>query len=863
MKKFLPYILILVVLIGLFSPAISMNAQATGNCFILGPIINNQTECESKGGAWQAPGAPVPSTGGGWIKWFMDILGNIAYNTVLKFAALILWIAGTILNFVLDFTIVNMSKNISGLTGINIAWKALRDLMNIAFVFLLVYEGIKMIIGQGDSGKIKQFITWIVLASLLINFSLFFTKVMIDASNIVTIGIYNSILDNGDKVLGVDPNTGREAVSGLSVPFMSALGMSDWYSNASFKALNDNTGAGDYNVLIFAIAGTVLFIIVAFVFFAVACIFTIRYITLLVLLMLSPVAYMGAALPFMKSYADEWWESFKSQLFFAPIYMLMTWVILTLMSSPNFLIKGNWGELITNQVVPGQGASGGQGSIGLLFNFVVIIGLVIFSLITAKSTASKGSKLIGQATGNLTKFAGGALLGGGGWLGRKSFGLVGNAVSNNAKLQENASKKTGIAGAWARSKLYVGKTARDATFDIRNASVPTNVLGDIVEGTVGRTTYGKKFGLNDVNIPSIAVGAPMAGLTGVGTGGTKGYKEEKEESDKRVRDRDAANATELELAQAKRDVVAGANATGANDPVGSPEHTAYTDAIDKMEKALAKLTDKETEALVAGNRELLDKQEFANRISVKQLEALNKSDQLSEGEKTRLKNKRFEGVRAIYDTAALAAHAAASAIPVAARTDAQKAAIELVDNAPKRIKGLSDSEIEMMDPTSLTKSEFISELRSAQFESIAKSSKFTSSQKKTIKDTRLSPLLDALDTSRTTPAGVSTYAPNPALVKSMITKGLSRKDVAGLMDTKATFTDHTGAIVTASILTHPEVLEQYTPNMLKLMGQEMNSGNIQTLRDVIEDAGTTPGSSAQLTNLATWLTSTDGVNNFS
>ena len=167
MKKFLPYILILVVIMSLFNPVLGLHAQTTtagGNACAFG-------------------------SGGTWTDCILDVIGSIAYNTILKLAAFILYLAGTILDFVINFTIVDMASNLSKLTGINMAWKVIRDLMNMAFIFLLVYEAIKLIIGQSDTGKIKNFITFIVLASLLINFSLFFTKVMIDASNIVTIGV--------------------------------------------------------------------------------------------------------------------------------------------------------------------------------------------------------------------------------------------------------------------------------------------------------------------------------------------------------------------------------------------------------------------------------------------------------------------------------------------------------------------------------------------------------------------------------------------------------------------------------------------------------------------------------------------------
>ncbi len=797
MKKYLHYSLILILLVGISIPTHIVHAQ-------------NVT------GWWNAitdPGSML-----------VDIF-EVIFVAILKLMSYITWLSGYLMNYVLKYTIVDMRANIVGLTGINIAWKVIRDLMNIAFIFMLVYEGILLIVGQGSLQNVKKFITGIVLASILINFSLFFTKVLIDASNLVTIGFYNS-------AIGPVPPLPAGEGYGLSDRIVRNLGITNFYSSENFGTGKDLGG-----IFVMGFGSGLILLITAFIFFAITILFVIRYVTLIILLMLSPVAYMGMALPFMQGYARQWWDALRSQLLFAPIYMIMTWIVLTLLGSNAFITTTKFSDIINGSSTQAPPFS----TMGLILNFAVIIGLLIASLITAKTTATKGSSLIGNATGKLSTFAGNTVMGGGAWAGRKTIGNIGANRADNAQLQEDANTKKGFGGAWARTKLYTARTARDATFDVRNASVPTNVAGDLIGGTVGRTRAGKALGLNDVNIPSIAVGAPMANLTGVGKGGTKGYAETKQESEKRVRDGETANATELALAQARKAVTEGAK-TGAT-PV----------QIDAMEKALSKLSDKQTESLVASDRELLNSLNFANTISVKQLEAINKSDQFSDTEKDNLKNHRFAEIQAINDPAGLAA----LAIPAAARTPIQITDATRVETARGRVKGLSDSEIEMLDTTYLTDPEFVSQLRPAQFESIAKSNKFTSGQKKTLRETRVSPLLDALDTARG-----PRHAPNPALVKRTITKGMTIKDVAGLMGTNATFTDHTGTIVTASVLTHPEVLNQYSPNMLKRMGQEMTSGDIQTLRDVIEDAGTTPGASPHLVSLATWLGTPDG-NNFS
>ncbi|HEY0221104.1 MAG TPA: hypothetical protein VGC58_02680 [Candidatus Paceibacterota bacterium] len=712
----------------------------------------------------------------------IETLLGIFIEAALTLMSFVLWLSGYLLNFVLKYTLVDMKTRLVGLDGINTAWKVMRDLMNIAFIFLLIYEAIKLIIGQSTTQQIGKFVGMIVLSALLINFSLFFTKVLIDGSNIVTVGFYNII--RGEH--------GAEKDYGLSNPIAKALGLPTVYDpNQAPPDFNARKGVGA--MLIMGLGSALLILVAAFVFFAITVLFIVRYITLLILLMLSPVAYMGMSLPFMKSYSNQWWDALKSQLIFPPVFMLMIWLVLTLMSSDGFINQA--GNAKSVSAVFNTDVKPDFEMMGLALNFVVIIGLLIGSLIVAKQTSTKGSKLIGQATGNLTAFAGGVVMGGSAWAGRRSFGLGGKTLADNAALQEMANKKTynGIAdrtrSAGARLALYASKQARDATFDVRNASAPTNVIGDLARGTVGRTTLGKKMGLNDLNIPSVAVGAPLSGLAGTGRGGTKGYVEEKKESEKRVRDRETTDSTELSIAKAKKDILSGITA--------APGTTQY----DAMEKEMAKLSDKQTETLVSSNRQLLKSLNFANMISVKQLEALNKSDQLSDSEKDLLKNTRFSGINTAMKTGTAASIATA-------RND---------------IRNLSDSEIEMLDTAYLANPDFVSHLKSGQMESINKSSRFTTSQKGTLRNSRRAPLNNALTTGDAALVAGNIPAFDTEVINAKaVVKGLGHKEVAAL---------------DMAVLTSPTMLKVYNPQMLKRMADEMSPSDIPTLRTAIQTGG--------------------------
>lgn len=463
--------LVLVVFIGILSPIHKAHADClfmpdTGTWDPPGCEDTASATTTGVAGVSYAPGAKEAAINGG----SSSIVGGIFWKIVqmlasfvMRMCSLLLMLAGTLLNFVLDYTIVNMKANVDKLSGINVAWKVIRDLMNIAFIFLLVYEGIKMIIGLSDTTKVKKFITGVVLASILINFSLFFTKILIDASNVITIGIYNSLIDStADPAhMPVGSDASATDIRGLSVPFMNALGLQGFFSS--------NITIGDNATLAMTFGlGSVLFIVVAFIFFAVACMFIVRYVVLIILLMLSPIAYMGMALSFMKQYADQWWAAFKSQLLFAPLYMLITWVVLTLMTSDGFITSMTGGNGDFSKLA----AADNGPSLGLLLNFAVIIGLAIASLVIAKNTSLKGSQYISKMTSGVTAFAGGAIMGTAAAAGRRTVGAAASRLSESQRFQNWAGKS-----AVGERALKMTRGTAAGSFDLRASRVGQQTTG--------------------------------------------------------------------------------------------------------------------------------------------------------------------------------------------------------------------------------------------------------------------------------------------------------------------------------------------------------------------------------------------------
>lgn len=784
-KKFLKLATLTIILFGIYLP-ISTDAQTVRvdptapinptSCPGDQVLAGNPPTCVSRANLNNprpTTGADLASSAGGvFSDWIVGPLFKAIGYLLMTLSGGILTMIGSLFDFIVKYTIIDMAQNIGNESvggSIRDAWRALRDIANMFFIFVLLYVAFKAVFDL-NFGNVGKAISNIIIVALLINFSLFFSKVVIDASNIAAVGFYNSIITaNSRSVSGESTPSGNQTISS---GYMRLLGLQSWYSPNILIAPSSITPD---KILIVGIFSSVFMLITAVIFLISTVVFAARFIILVFLMILSPLALVAIVIPGMNGYFDKWKDALINQSIFAPIFFALTWVVFKIGSAPGFLgqlggsaagASAEYIDLITKSP---------SSSMGLVLNYVLVIGFSIAALVISKQIASKAPFFTAISGG-----IGAGAIGGAAFLGRQTIGRAGKYFADKAGLQKAANEGTGVTGAGARLALYASKQARGASFDARNAAVPTSVIGDLVQGTVGRTKIGKKIGLDDVNIQNVDI-AGRLGKDIVGAGGTKGYKELKEESDKRVRTREAEAKSEFKLVQAKEDVVKGAKApAGTTGPL-----------IDAMEKSLSNLSDKETETLVASNRELLESQNFANAISAKQLEAIIKSDQFSEAEKGKFKDARFSEINTAMNTTGPGRSAAISSVK-------------------GKIKTLTDSELEMINVDYLKDEEFVKELRSAQIETIGKSNKFTSSDKEKFRETRRKPLENALRTG------------NLANAKTAI-KSLGIKEVASL-DLR-------------TILMDPTMLQVYNPQILKRLAQEMNPSDIPILRARIITGG--------------------------
>ncbi len=316
------------------------------------------------------------------------MLAKAIYYITIKPASWLVWASGWLFDVVFDKTVVNLSTTLgkSSNTGfypvISMVWGIFRDLINMTFIFVLLYASIITIL-KADTSGMKKTVGAVVVAAVLINFSLFFTEVIIDVSNNFAVAIHNNIIQ------GESDN--------ISAGFMKTLNLQTLMSSAQ----SSGKGGNYTNMITISIFGSVFLLILAVIFFIVAILFVVRFVTFIILLMMSPVGIGGAVVPkLQETLGKNFWHDLLDQCFFAPVFMLFLWVILKILTAITSL-SGQSGPTDLAGTFTGVGD---QKSIGyFLLSFTVVIFLLIKALEISKSMSTSGAKGIQEG---LLKYSG-------------------------------------------------------------------------------------------------------------------------------------------------------------------------------------------------------------------------------------------------------------------------------------------------------------------------------------------------------------------------------------------------------------------------------------------------------------------------
>ena len=382
--------------------------------------------------------------------------------TIMSFFAIFLGVAGLLLNGAVELTVRNIGPFVNGVgdsvTGIELAWKLFRDLGNIVILFVLLFSAIGIIF-RTDNIVPRKTLGKVIIAAFLINFSLFFTKAIIDVSNVFTFTIHNEIQK-------ISETNDDNLVIGVAGSFMNGLDPITIYRSFQKEAaLGKPVESHIFQQMIF---GTIVLLVATFVFLVMAAMLLIRFVILLFLLVTSPIGFVGGLIPKLQKYSTDWWNALLGQAMFAPVLMLFILISILLINSPGFKDALNYSpdlKLVDSNVGSFLGFAG-SGVTGII-QYVVVIGLLITGLVVAKKTAGDLGK---GAVSWVSKKAGSLAFGATAAAGSYSIGRFGGKLADSQFANTLQGSSNFAARLVGRGLINTGKWTGKRSFDIRGTS---------------------------------------------------------------------------------------------------------------------------------------------------------------------------------------------------------------------------------------------------------------------------------------------------------------------------------------------------------------------------------------------------------
>ncbi len=425
-------------------------------------------------------------------------ISSVVYVFTVGLASSLAYVGSSVFNIGVQMSLQSAAYSQLFLTS---GWGAARDIANMLFIFILIYIAVTIIYSAETHGTMKTLAAVVVMA-LLINFSFFITRVVVDAGNILAVQFYNAIpaqpmsqtAANSSlqastlNSLGLSPGDKKD----LTASIMETIKVQKLLGQESFKKFTERNGFVT-NVLIqvtvYIMVGWI-FAILALAFFAVGFKFIIRIIILWFVIIAAPLAFAMRAFAsndIARKLYNEWQSALLKFSFYPAVFLFMFLImnyIMQEMGKTGGLVPDVFAILSTTapgSTDPAVSLGGAFATVLIRLGFVVI--MLLFGLKAADQLVLHGS----SAAEKVTNWASGKVMG---WAENRRFaGLAYRASVGRAA--NNLDKKVGsmrlandtVTGAWIGNKVRKGILAPLANKGYGGARSYPQVLKDRKELT--------------------------------------------------------------------------------------------------------------------------------------------------------------------------------------------------------------------------------------------------------------------------------------------------------------------------------------------------------------------------------------------
>ena len=456
-------------------------------------------------------GSGYGTNGCSWSASTWDLcLTNVVYIFAVGIPSQLAYIGAYFFDLTVQLSLNSAAYSLAFLTT---GWSTVRDLANMFFIFILIYTAFEIMFQAESAGTMRR-IALIIIMALLINFSFFITRVIIDTGNILGLQFYNAIQITGEN--GQPAYIGN-GTKDLSFAVMNAVKIQNLFNTQAFdtwyKGSGGGSGASFLTVVItlsflYIVLGA-MYVLLFGVFLMAGVKFMMRVVGLWFVIISAPLAFVARTLTNTEKFYKQWQEYLVKFSLYPAVFLFMYYILVSFMNQLGNSQTGGFINGIFNNLNSASSQGAGTGLLNSMGTIAIQMGFVIAMMYVALKASDwvvkEGSGMAGKATGWVTgaiatgaKFTGGLPVRGaaasGAWLGRNTAGAAGHAVALSETLRNWETKGGFFKRLTARSLRDTGALIGNRTFDARNipgANAAFGVGGLIDVGKGGKHGYTK------------------------------------------------------------------------------------------------------------------------------------------------------------------------------------------------------------------------------------------------------------------------------------------------------------------------------------------------------------------------------------
>ncbi|PIZ99115.1 MAG: hypothetical protein COX77_02340 [Candidatus Komeilibacteria bacterium CG_4_10_14_0_2_um_filter_37_10] len=312
------------------------------------------------------------------------IVPNLAYAGIGAFVnSIVGWLGSLLLQFIgmIITLVLAVLTNVASFNDFIYApavvtgWVLVRDVCNMFFIVMLLIISIATVLGI-DSYSYKNTLKKLIYMAVLINFSKTISGFLIDVSQVVMLTFVAAFQDM------------------LAVGFIEAFKINNMLSQTTTIDPNsgEETASDNLTISLGIIFSVVIAFILLLVLIAMTVMLVVRIVTLWILIVLSPLAYLFSAIPGkFSAYSSTWWKKFSEQLVFGPALAFFLWLTLSVVAQSG----NNFSD--AKDYVSQTAGNGILSNTNYILQYMIGLAMLIIGMNTAKEMGGAAGQMGGKA----------------------------------------------------------------------------------------------------------------------------------------------------------------------------------------------------------------------------------------------------------------------------------------------------------------------------------------------------------------------------------------------------------------------------------------------------------------------------------